>query len=56
MKKVLIIGAGGSLAGYVIEALKPLENVELTLFVRDESRLSKSIAGGCNIIEGDAMN
>jgi len=56
MKKVLIIGAGGSLATYVIEALKSLENVELTLFVRNKSRLSKSIAEGCNIIEGDAMN
>lgn len=28
MKKVLIIGATGSLAKYVIEAVKPLENIE----------------------------
>ena len=56
MKKVLVIGAGGSLATHVIEALKPLENVELTLFVRNKSRLSKSISEGCTIIEGDAMN
>ena len=44
MKKVLIIGASGSLATYVIEALNTLENVELTLFVRNKSRLSKSKA------------
>jgi uncharacterized protein YbjT (DUF2867 family) len=56
MKKVVIIGAGGSLAQYVIEALKSLENLELTLFVRNKSKLSNSIAEGCNIIEGDAMN
>jgi len=56
MKKVLVIGAGGSLAQYVIEALKPLENVALTLFVRNKSKLSKNTAEGCSIIEGDAMN
>jgi uncharacterized protein YbjT (DUF2867 family) len=56
MKKVIIIGASGSLAPYVIEALKQLQNVEITLFVRNKSRLSKSVAEGCTVIEGDAMN
>jgi uncharacterized protein YbjT (DUF2867 family) len=56
MKKVLIIGATGSLAQYVIEALKTLENVQLTLFVRNKSRLHKSAAEGCTVIEGDALN
>ena len=56
MKKVVIIGAGGSLAQYVIEALKGLGNLDLTLFARSKNRLSKNIAEGCNIIEGDAMN
>jgi uncharacterized protein YbjT (DUF2867 family) len=56
MKKVLIIGAGGSLAKYVIEALQGLENASLTLFVRSKNRLSKSLAEGNAIIEGDAMN
>ena len=56
MKKVLIIGASGSLAQYVIEALKDIDNVSLTLFVRNKNRLSKSIAEGNTIIEGDAMN
>jgi uncharacterized protein YbjT (DUF2867 family) len=56
MKKIIIIGASGSLACYVIEALKPLANVELTLFVRNKGRLSKNITESCPIIEGDAMN
>jgi len=56
MKKILIIGAGGSLAQYVIEAAKQLSDRALTLFVRNRNRLSKSIAEGCNIVEGDVMN
>jgi uncharacterized protein YbjT (DUF2867 family) len=56
MRKVLIIGAGGSLAKYVIEALKKLENVSLTLFIRDKNKLSKSTVENCSLIEGDAMN
>jgi uncharacterized protein YbjT (DUF2867 family) len=55
MIKVLIIGAGGSLAKYVIEALKALDNTALTLFLRNKNRLSKNLAEGCTIIEGDAM-
>lgn len=56
MKKVIIIGESGSLAEYVIEAAKKVEDVELTLFVRSKSRLSKSNSEQFNIIEGDAMN
>jgi uncharacterized protein YbjT (DUF2867 family) len=56
MKKVIIIGASGSLARYVIEAAKELEDVNLTLFVRNKNRLPKGIAEGCSIYEGDAMN
>jgi uncharacterized protein YbjT (DUF2867 family) len=55
MKNVIIIGATGSLAQYVIEALKQLDNLSLTLFVRSKNRLSKSIAEDSTIIEGDAM-
>ena len=55
MKKVIIIGASGSLAKYVIEALKQLDNIALTLFLRNKNRLSKSLAEGCTIMEGDAM-
>lgn len=56
MRKVLIIGAGGSLAQYVIEALKELENVSPTLFVRDKNKLSKRTIENCKLIEGDLKN
>ena len=56
MKKVIIIGATGSLAEYVIEALKDLEDVTLTLFARNKNRLSKNTVQGCTLIEGDAMH
>src|SRR6266568_3028336 len=56
MKKVIIIGASGSLAQYVIDALKPLKNVQLTLYVRSKSKLDKEAGEGGTIIEGDAMD
>lgn len=56
MKKVLIIGASGSLAQSVIEALKESHNIALTLFLRNKNRLSESLAEGCAVVEGDAMN
>lgn len=56
MKNVVVIGATGSLAQYVIEALKTLADVSLTLFARTTGRLSKNLVNGCNIIQGDAMN
>lgn len=55
MKKVIIIGATGSLAEYVITALKELEDVELRLFVRNKNRLMRAIPDNCSIVEGDAL-
>jgi len=56
MRKVIIIGATGSLAQYVIDALNKSDNVELTLFARNINRLANYAAQGNNIIQGDAMN
>ena len=56
MKKVVVIGATGSLAHYVIESIKELQHIELSLFVRNKSRLSKSATEGCVVTEGDATN
>jgi uncharacterized protein YbjT (DUF2867 family) len=56
MKKIIIIGASGSLAKYVIESLKKLSDVHLSLFVRNKSRLQTSLSTGCDVVEGDAMN
>jgi uncharacterized protein YbjT (DUF2867 family) len=49
--KVLIVGASGSLAPYVIEALS--DKAELILFVRNKRKLSSSKH---KVIEGDATN
>lgn len=56
MKKIIIIGASGSLAKFVIEAVKPLENITLTLFLRNKTRISKELSNDCEIFEGDALN
>lgn len=56
MKKVLIIGATGSLAQYVIDAVNKLDQVEMTLFARNKNRLANFEAAGNKIIQGDAMN
>ncbi len=55
MKKVIVIGATGSLAEYVIQAIKDVKDVQLTLFVRNKNRLSKEISEECDLIQGDAI-
>ena len=54
MKKVIIIGATGSLAHYVIEALLPIKDISLTLFMRNKNKLNNS--ENALMIEGDAKN
>jgi len=56
MKKVIIIGAGGTLAGPVIEAIQKLNDVALTLFLRNKRRLQPKYAQNVAIIEGDVMD
>lgn len=56
MRKVIIIGAGGSLAKYVIGVIKEIGTIELTLFLRNKSILTAKESEDCTIIEGDAMN
>jgi uncharacterized protein YbjT (DUF2867 family) len=53
MKKVLIIGASGSLGSVVTEEIAKQKGVELTLFVRNKNRINAS--ENANVIEGDAM-
>jgi putative NADH-flavin reductase len=54
MKKVLVIGASGSLAKYVIEALKELGNVELSLLARSKKSISNQ--ENATIAEADVMD
>ncbi|MBA5791769.1 NAD(P)H-binding protein [Flavobacterium sp. xlx-214] len=53
--KVLVLGAAGAIAQHVIEFLHNYTNIELTLFARHASQLSK-YASTAKIIEGDIAN
>lgn len=55
MKKILIIGATGSLAQYVISEAKKSDDIELTLFARNPAKLSAKLSEGCKIVQGDAL-
>ena len=56
MKKVIILGAGGSLAEYVIEELNKQTDVHLTLFLRNKKRLKLPKKADYAVIEGDIMD
>ncbi|MGN6299372.1 MAG: NAD(P)H-binding protein [Ginsengibacter sp.] len=56
MKNVIIIGASGSLAQYVIEELQKQEEVHLTLFLRKKNRLGNTNVSNARIVEGDVMD
>jgi len=54
MKRVLVIGATGSLATVVTEELIKQNDVQLTLFARNTNRLSAK--ENLTLLKGDAMN
>ena len=56
MKKVIIIGASGSLASHVIEELQQQNDVQMTLFVRNKKSLHSSNLSNATIVEGDVMD
>lgn len=55
MKNVLILGAGGNIAGRVIDILAEEKNIRLTLFVRKKKRLRKDAGTNAHVIEGDVL-
>lgn len=56
-KKVIIIGASGNIASKVIDMLVKNDSIELTLFLRDISRLKNKMEDvkNCRIIESDVF-
>lgn len=50
----LVLGAGGRIARWAIELLAP-EDVELTLFLRDASKLADT-PEGARVVEGDVLD
>jgi uncharacterized protein YbjT (DUF2867 family) len=55
MKKVLVIGASGSLAKYVIDTLQNVPDVHLTLLLRDKSRIANDTTN-CTVVQADVMD
>lgn len=56
MIRIIIIGATGSLAPYVANALLSLGNTELTLFARSVKNIDSKLSEKCSIVQGDAKN
>jgi AraC family transcriptional activator of pobA len=56
MKDVIILGASGNLAKLVIDILLKKDDINLTLFLRNSSRLKNKDLTKCRVIEGDVMD
>ena len=56
MKDVIILGASGNIARYVIDILVKQDDLNLTLFLRNTGRLRGKDVSKCRIIEGDVLN
>lgn len=56
MKNVIIIGASGNIAKLVTDILLKQNDINLTLFLRNKSRLKSKDVSNCKIIEGDVMD
>ncbi|QDK97549.1 SDR family oxidoreductase [Acinetobacter tandoii] len=56
MKKVLILGATGQIAKWVVAMLANEHDIQQTLFVRDAKKLGDSIPANADVVEGDVLN
>ena len=56
MKNVIILGASGNIAKHVIDILSKKADINLTLFLRNKSRLRNKDVSKCRIIEGDVLD
>jgi saccharopine dehydrogenase-like NADP-dependent oxidoreductase len=56
MKKVVILGAIGNIAKHVIDILVKKDDVNLTLFLCNKSRLRNKDVSNCKIVEGNVLD
>ncbi len=56
MTKIVILGASGQIARHVVDMLAERGDMELTLFLRDATRLSGDIPANARVVEGDALD
>lgn len=56
MTKVLVLGAGGQIARWVIEMLAGSKDVELTLYLRHPRKLHGKVPQNAKVVEGDVLD
>lgn len=56
MKKVLVLGAGGRIARWVIEKLSGSKDLELTLYLRNAHKLEGKMPQNAKVVEGDVLD
>ncbi|MDQ1612844.1 MAG: hypothetical protein QOG00_2775 [Pyrinomonadaceae bacterium] len=56
VKNVIILGAGGQIARHVIDILVQKDDINLTRFLRDKSRLGNKDVSKSRIVEGDVLD
>lgn len=56
MTKVLVLGAGGQIARWVIEMLADSKDVEMTLYLRQARRLHSKPPKNAKVVEGDVLD
>ncbi|MDB5232181.1 MAG: NAD-dependent dehydratase [Chitinophagaceae bacterium] len=56
MKNVIILGASGNIAKHVIDILINKDDISLTLFLRNKSRIRNNDVSKARIIEGDVLD
>ena len=56
MKNIIVLGASGNIAKHVIDILIQKGDINLTLFLRNKSRLGNKDVSKCRIVEGDVLD
>lgn len=56
MKKVLVLGAGGQIARWVIEMLAKSGTVEMALFLRHPAKIKQTAPKNAHVVQGDVLN
>ena len=56
MTRVLVLGAGGQIARWVIEMLADSKDVEMTLYLRHTRKLHGKPPKNAKVIEGDVLD
>jgi len=56
MTKILVLGAGGQIAHWVIEMLAGINDIQQTLYLRHARKLKGKTPPNANIVEGDVLD